>query len=201
MSLLALAADELLRRFADRAPTPGGGSAAALAGALAGALVEMVASLARTRSGAPEERGRLDAALAAARGAGERLRGLVDEDSRAYQAVVEAYRLPKGSDAEQALRKERVAAALEQATRVPLATAEACLQVLEAAAVAAADGNSNALSDARTAALLAHAGLLAAVENVRINASGAGWGKEVLGRADALVADAEARLAAIRRAG
>lgn len=112
---------------------------------------------------------RLTAALGWAREAGARLRALVDEDSEAYDAVVAAYRLPKGTDAEKALRKDAVARAMAGAIAVPLRTAEACLVVLRAASEGLAHGNPNASSDARTAGALAWAGLLGAAENVKIN--------------------------------
>lgn len=174
MGLLDLRAAELLDRFASSDPTPGGGSAAALAGATGAALVAMVSGMPKTRTGAPEERARLHAALAWAREAGARLRRLVEEDTRAYDAVVAAYRLPKATDAEKASRKDAIAQAMARATAVPLETAEACLVVLKAAQEGVAHGNPNALSDARTAGALAWAGLIGAAENVRINAASQG---------------------------
>jgi len=174
VSLLALSAAQLLDRFASSDPTPGGGSAAALAGATGAALVVMVCRTPKTRTGDPGERVRLDEVLARATDAGDRLRRLVDEDSAAYDAVVAAYRRPKATDEEKAARKRAVDAAMAAATEVPLRTAEACLVALGAAATAAADGNPNALSDARTAAALAWAGLTGAAENVRINVGAAG---------------------------
>ncbi len=139
--LLSLPAAELLDRFASPDPTPGGGSAAALAGALGAALVSMVCAMPKSRTGAAPERARLDAALAWAREAGQRLRALVEEDARAYDAVVAAYRLPKGTDEEKAARKAAVAAAMVGATEVPLETAEACLVVLKSAEEAVSHGN------------------------------------------------------------
>jgi len=172
VGLLALTTTELLDRFASVDPTPGGGSAAALAGATAAALVTMVCRMPKTRTGDPRERGRLDGALADARAAGDQLRRLVDEDSAAYDAVMAAYRLPKATGDEKAARKRAIDAAVSLATEVPLRTAEACMIVLGTAAGAANDGNPNALSDARTAAALAWAGLKGAAENVRINLAG-----------------------------
>lgn len=169
MSLLDLPARGLLDRFASPDPTPGGGSAAALAGALGAALVSMVCAMPKTRSGAPAERERLDQAAPRARAAGERLRALVDEDTAAYDAVVAAYRLPKASDEEKSARKQAIARALEHATDIPRQTARACLDVMAAAVEAAAHGNPNALSDSRAGGALAWAGLLGAAENVRIN--------------------------------
>jgi formiminotetrahydrofolate cyclodeaminase len=175
VSLLALSAEALLDRLAASDPTPGGGSAAAWAGATAAALVCMVAGMDKTRTGS----------------AGRRLRALVDEDTAAYDAVMAAYRLPKGTDEEKAARKPVIAAALARATAVPLETAERCAAVLSAAAGAAADGNPNALSDARTAGALAWAGLAGAVENVTINTKD---GDPARARAAALVTEAQAVL-------
>jgi formiminotetrahydrofolate cyclodeaminase len=169
VSLLDLPAREVLDRFASPDPPPGGGSAAALAGALGAALVGMVCAMPKTRSGAPAERERLGEVAPRARAAAERLRGLVDEDAAAYDAVVASYRLPKASDEEKARRKQAIARALLHATEVPRQTARACLEVMALAAEAAAHGNPNALSDARAGGALAWAGLLGAVENVRIN--------------------------------
>jgi formiminotetrahydrofolate cyclodeaminase len=168
-SLLDLTAREFLDRVASTDPTPGGGSVAALAGATGAALVAMVAAMTRTRTGATAERDRLDTALGWAREAGMRLRELVDEDSVAYEAVLAAYRLPKGTDAEKGARKEAIGAALGHATDVPSRTAEACLVVLKAADEAVLHGNPNAVSDARTGGALAWAGLVGAAENVKIN--------------------------------
>ena len=157
----------------------------------------MVCAMPRTKSGAPEERERLDRALAAAQAAGRRLQELVDEDTAAFDAVMAAFRLPKATDDEKAARKQAIAAANARATEVPLQTADSCLRVLEAAAEAAASGNPNAASDARTAAAAALAGLLGALENVRINVRADDPASApVLARADVLWADGRARASA-----
>jgi formiminotetrahydrofolate cyclodeaminase len=93
----------------------------------------------------------------------------VDDDSAAYDAVVSAYRLPKATDEEKTRRQAAVAVAMRQATEVPMQTAESCLVVLSAAVLAAAHGNPSAVSDVRTGGALALAGLLGALENVRVN--------------------------------
>ena len=197
MSLLDLGAGALLDRLASTDPTPGGGSAAALAGAMGAALCAMVAAMPRTRTGAPEERAPLEAALARARRAGTRLRALVDEDSAAFDAVMAAFRLPKGSDEEKAARRQAIAAANARATEVPLETAEQCLEVLAAAVEAAAHGNPNAQSDARTGAAAALAGLMGALENVRINLRAEDPASApLLARAEAMLREGRARAAA-----
>jgi len=192
MGLLDGPTSDLLDRFASPDPTPGGGSAAALAGALGAALVAMVSAMPKTRTGVPEERERLEAALGWVREAGARLRRLVDDDSAAYDAVVAGFRLPKDSEEEKASRKAAIAAAMELATEVPMRTAEACLVVLRAAQEATAHGNSNAISDARTGAAMAWGGLVGAAENVRINSGPAG---DSLGALEAIVREGRDRAA------
>lgn len=196
--LLSLKASDLLDRFASADPTPGGGSAAALAGALAAALVEMVAALPKTRTGAPDEREKLDAAKAAAGKSGARLRELVDLDTESYNAVTAAYRLPKATDDEKAARSAAIVKAMRQATEVPLETCECAASVLRAAAQALAHGNANAASDVRTAMALCRAALDAGAENVRANAGSPSLTAEsplFLGRLEAIRAPLESMLA------
>jgi glutamate formiminotransferase/formiminotetrahydrofolate cyclodeaminase len=196
VGLLDLTARELLERVASTDPTPGGGSAAALAGALGAALTAMVCAMPKTRTGAPEERERLQAALATVDAARRTLQSLVDEDSAAFDAVMAAFKLPKAGDEEKAARKRAIAAANLRATEVPLQTAESCLVVMAGAAEAARHGNPSALSDARTAAACAQAGLLGAVENVRINARADDPATApLLARAQAILEEARTRAA------
>jgi len=197
VALLALRASELLDRFASPDPTPGGGSAAALAGATAAALVAMVCRMPKTRTGDPVERARLDQALADARTAGDQCRRLVDEDSAAYDAVVAAYKLPRASGDEKAVRKRAVDAANSVAIDVPMRTAEMCWVVLGTAQAAAENGNPNAVSDARTAAALAWAGLRGAAENVRINLGASAGPSQIRSRLESLESAAGASLAAL----
>lgn len=196
--LLSLQTTDLLDRFASQDPTPGGGSAAALAGALAAALVEMVAGLPKTRTGAPEEREKLDAAKATASKTGARLRQLVDLDTDAYNAVTAAYRLPKATDPEKAARTAAIAKAMRQATEVPLETCDCAAQVLRASAQALAHGNPNAASDVRTAMALCRAALDAGAENVRANLASPSITNEsplFLARLEAIRAPLESMLA------
>lgn len=162
-----------VERFVDEvsssSPAPGGGSVAALAGGLGAALAAMVANLTvgkkgyesawESSSALAERAQRIKAALMAA----------VDDDTRAFDEVLAAMRLPKASDAEKSAREAAIAAAYERATAVPLATARLCLDAIELAKEAAVTGNRNSASDAGVGALLARAGLEAAILNVRIN--------------------------------
>lgn len=150
-------------------PTPGGGSVSALAGALAAALARMVAGLARDKKGYEAVQSDLLQVESKASGLQARLLGLVEEDAKAYETVVAAMKLPKGTDAEKVSRVRAIQAAYKEATRVPLETMEACSEVLELAAAALEKGNRGATTDAAVAILLAEAGLRGASLNARVN--------------------------------
>ena len=150
-------------------PAPGGGSVAAHAGALAAALAQMVAGLTAGRKKyAAVDAEMRDVGLRAA-ALSNALAALADRDAAAYTEVSNAYKLPSDGDAAAATRQEAITAALLHAAEVPLDTARACAAVAELAAIVATKGNSNAVSDAGVAALLAEAGCRGAVYNVRIN--------------------------------
>ena len=154
---------------ASSSPTPGGGSVAAHAGALGAALAQMVAGLTvgRKKYAAVDAEMRELALTAASLRA--TLGALVERDARSYTAVSEAYRMPKEPDDAAAKRTEAITRALLGASEVPLETARACAQVAGLAAVVAHKGNTNAVSDAGVAALLAEAACKGAAYNVRIN--------------------------------
>ncbi len=145
--------------LASDAATPGGGSASALAGSLAAALVAMVA---RLTDGLGDVAAEADAA-------GEELLGLVDEDARAFDRVMAAFRLPKESEEEKAARSDAIQQGYRAATEPPSQVCARALRVLELAAEVAERGNPNAVSDAGVAALLAEAALAGAALNVLIN--------------------------------
>src|SRR6476661_4436722 len=154
---------------ASSTPTPGGGSVSAHVGALAAALAQMVAGLTAGRKkyaavDAEMKQIGLDAA-----DVGNQLSVLVEADAQAYTAVSNAYKLPKEPDDAAVRRTEAITEALLGASRVPLDTARACARVAELAAGVAVKGNTNAVSDAGVAALLAEAACRGAAYNVRIN--------------------------------
>lgn len=165
--------DETLGHFvssvASPKPTPGGGSVSALVGALGAALARMVAGLAREKKGYEGVQSDLVQIESKASAVQERLLDLVEADSRAYESVLAAMRLPKATDVEKAARVEAMQAAYQEATRVPMETMEACAEVLELAAQALEKGNRGATTDAAVAVLLAEAGLRGASLNARIN--------------------------------
>jgi formiminotetrahydrofolate cyclodeaminase len=188
------AADELtvgafLDRLASSSPTPGGGAAAALTGAIGAALVAMVCNLTIGRPRYAAVESTMQAALAASERARSRLLDLAREDEVAYGAVDAAYRLPRADDAERAARSAAIQAALQGALAPPLETARVCREVLGLALQAAAHGNVNLVSDAGVAAVAAEAGVRAAILNVRVNLSQI--------RDPAFVASQDAAIAAI----
>jgi glutamate formiminotransferase/formiminotetrahydrofolate cyclodeaminase len=150
-------------------PTPGGGSGAALAGALAAALTSMVCSLtlSREREDVPTEE--LKSLLHNAEALRHELAALVHEDARAYQQVLDAHRLPKASAEERKTRAKAVQEALEQAARVPLRVAERATEVLELVATVLDIGIPSAASDVGVAAYMAQGALKGAALNVRTN--------------------------------
>jgi len=190
-----MALADLLDAFASNEPVPGGGSAAALAGALGASLLIMVAGLPKTRTGAPEEAADLAEASARLRPLRDSLVELVDDDTRAYAAVLEARRLPKATEAEQDARRAAVDAAMHGATRVPLETMRFCQQALRGAMTVAAHGNRNAATDTGAAVELLVAALRGAGMNVDVNLKGisdAAFVERVAAERAQLAADAEA---------
>ena len=134
---------DLLAAFASSDPTPGGGSASAVASAIGASLLTMVASLPKTRSNSDEDRAALAAARQALTGIQQQLTEAIDSDSLAYDAVVAAYKLPKASEPEQAARKAAIQRALRSATDVPLGVVRlSVLALREAAAGILATGGS-----------------------------------------------------------
>lgn len=169
LELSAQSVDDLLDRLSSSDPVPGGGSAAALAGAVGASLVSMVAALTVGRDAyvqVEDEAREIGAAAAALR---DELVALAEEDSNAYQGYMDARRLPRQTDAERSARKLAMADAARQSADVPLRTALVAVRALELARRIAPIGNRNAISDAGVAALLAAAAVRGAILNVRIN--------------------------------
>jgi glutamate formiminotransferase/formiminotetrahydrofolate cyclodeaminase len=174
MDFEKLSFEDLVAALASEAPTPGGGTAAALAGAMGASLAEMVAALtlAKEKYAASHEAVR-PIGEAAARSRALFLR-LAREDSDSYEAVVAARRLPKDTDEEHAARASRLAESYRLAAEVPMRTAREAAVLLDRLPELAEKGNPNAASDAGGAALLLEAAVQAALLNVAINLGGAG---------------------------
>jgi glutamate formiminotransferase/formiminotetrahydrofolate cyclodeaminase len=166
--LVALPIERFVDAVSSATPVPGGGSAAALAGSLGAALAAMVANLTIARN-----RGEVDEELSALAEHSQMIKGrlneLVDEDSRAFDLVMSAMRLPRGSESERDARDRAMQAAYRRATEVPLETARLSIEALGMAKLMARKGRRDMASDAGTAALLARAAVEGAALNVLIN--------------------------------
>lgn len=169
MKLTEQTVAEVLAAFRSPDPTPGGGSAAALAGAVGASLLTMVAALPKPKAGTDDEVARLRTAGQRCRVSAEKLAALVDRDSEAYETVLAAYRLPKATDEEKAERGGRIQHALRLAIEAPLDVMRACSEGLAQGHVVAALGNPNASSDVQVGFELLRAGLRGARLNVDIN--------------------------------
>jgi methenyltetrahydrofolate cyclohydrolase len=156
--------------LASERPTPGGGGAAAVSGAIGAALVSMVANLTIGKKNYEAVREDLEAVNAKAEALRAELIRAIEEDIVAFNSVMGAYGLPRATDEEKAKRAASIQAALKDATLAPLRAVKACFDVIRLSAAVAEKGNLNVISDAGVAVLSANAGLRSAALNVFINA-------------------------------
>ncbi|MBQ7640164.1 MAG: glutamate formimidoyltransferase [Bacteroidales bacterium] len=170
--LIRMTAEGFAKETASESPAPGGGSISAYMGALAAALATMVANLSSHKRGWDDRWEAFSVVAEKGQALMKELLDLVDEDTAAFDRIMDCFSMPKNTEEEKAAR----AAALEEATlyaaSVPLRTMEACLKALPLAKEMAEKGNPASASDAGVAALAAVAGIRGAELNVRINASG-----------------------------
>ena len=192
--LAQLTVEGFVRETASESPAPGGGSISACMGAFAAALATMVANLSAHKRGWDARWKEFSEVAEEGQKLVDELLLLIDEDTNAFNRIMDCFSMPKGTEAEKAAR----AAALEQATlyaaQVPLRTMEATLKALPLALQMAEKGNPASASDAGVAALAAVAAIQGARLNVRINAAGLQdktSATPLLTRADAIVTEAE----------
>lgn len=174
--LIEKSVKDFVEAVASKAPAPGGGSVAALTGGLGSALTAMVGNLTIGRKAYEaldeEKKKMLDVNFDEAMKLVERLNELVDEDTRSFNGVMAAFKMPKETDEEKAARSKAIQEATKEALEVPLDTAQRCLDVLKLQKAFAEYGNPNAITDIGVGALLGYSGLEGALFNVRINLSG-----------------------------
>ncbi len=163
--------ETFLDKLASKASTPGGGSAAAIMGAMGAALVSMVGNLTTGKEKYAAVESEMVSMLERAECLRKELTEAAQEDVRVFDAVMAAYGLPKRSDEDKAIRSATLQRELKNATDAPLECARLCGEVIALSRVAAEKGNSNVVSDAGVAALAAHAALRSAALNVYINVS------------------------------
>jgi glutamate formiminotransferase/formiminotetrahydrofolate cyclodeaminase len=158
-----------LTELASDSPAPGGGSAAALSGAIAASLCEMVSGLTLGRETYKEAWAVMREARAAAGRLGARLQELVDQDAQAFNSVMAARRLPHAAEEQKAARERAIQDATVRSARVPLETLQMLAPLADLAALCAEKGNPGCVTDAGSAAQMIRAGAVAAAWNVRVN--------------------------------
>ena len=163
---------DVIAAFAAAEPTPGGGSASALAASVGASLLLMVASLDKTRNQSQDDQAALKSAVGTLTGIQQQLTAAIDADSDAYGQVVAAYRQPKATETEKIARTAAIQRALRMATDVPLGVMRLSVDALKHAQDVAAHGHRAASSDVGVALALLQAGLEGARLNVRTNLDG-----------------------------
>ncbi len=158
-----------LDSLASSAPAPGGGSAAALGGAMGAALVSMVCNLTIGKERYADVQAEMHDTLDRVEALRHELQELAQADLEAFNRLSAAYKLPRTTDADIAIRRDGIQASLRRATEVPLRTARAAAAILPLCPGVAERGNQAAVSDIGVAALLAHAAVRSALMNVEIN--------------------------------
>ena len=162
--------EEFLDALASQAATPGGGGAAAIIGAMGAALVSMVCNLTIGKKKYAEVEADMKDVLGKTEALRQRLTGMIEDDAKAFDAVMGAYGMAKETDQQKAARDQAIQAALKQATDVPMRCCHAAREVIDLAAIAADKGNLNVISDAGVGVLAAYAALRSAALNVFTNA-------------------------------
>ena len=159
-------------QLASKASTPGGGSAAAIMGAMGAALVSMVANLTVGKQKYQDVEAEMQGFLERSEDMRSQLTGMIQADIDVFDKVMAAYGMARETEAEKAARSGAIQSALKEATDVPLACAQLCADVIELCRPVAEKGNLNVISDAGVAVLAAHAALRSAALNVYINIGG-----------------------------
>ena len=163
---------EFMDELSSNSPAPGGGSVSALCGALAASLECMVCNLTIGK----EKYAAVEEEMVAIRKDAEALKTallkLIDEDTKAFNGVMEAFKMPKETEEQKQERRTAIQQAYKGAASVPLKTADTCYNVLKLTKRIAEVGNPNSITDVGVAALCAHTGLRGAILNVKINLSG-----------------------------
>ena len=169
MNLSNLTVKAFLDELASDSPAPGGGSVAAISGALGAALISMVCNLTQGKKGYDEVQGEIQGLLSQSEALRQELTGLLEADVAAYTAYSQASKLPRETEEQKAERAKAVQMALVNATDVPMRIAEAAVKVMDLCMPTAIKGNKFAVSDAGVAVLMAEAALRSAALNVLIN--------------------------------
>jgi glutamate formiminotransferase / formiminotetrahydrofolate cyclodeaminase len=167
--LASMKINSFLSELASSSPAPGGGSVAALSGALGAALTSMVCNLTVGKEKYEDFKDEIKKVLKQSEKIRKNLEELIDEDTNAFNDVIKAFKMPKETDEQKKKRSEAIQHGYKTAAQVPLKTAHTCAEILDVAKVVAEKGNTNSITDAAVSALMAQAGVIGAILNVKIN--------------------------------
>ena len=158
-----------LDELASNSPTPGGGSVAALAGALGAGLISMVGNLTVGKKKYEDVEEDIKKIISSSEKLRYELSQLIEEDVKVFNNFMATYKMPKETEDEKKVRAEKIQESLIKAAKVPLRVAYKCLDILSLSKEVAEKGNVNVVSDAGAAVLMAEAALESAILNVKIN--------------------------------
>jgi len=170
-SLVKMNLTDFANETASESPAPGGGSISAYMGALGSALSGMVANLSSHKRGWDDRWEEFSNWAEKAKAIQDQLIKLVDEDTNAFNLIMNAFGLPKGTDEEKAARQKAIQDATKYAIEVPFRTLELCYESMHVAKAMAEIGNPNSVTDAGVGALAARSGVMGALLNMKINAA------------------------------
>lgn len=160
---------DFIKQLESNEPVPGGGSVAALSSALASALAGMVANLTVGKKNYEEVSEKMQEIASQMSAYGTHFVDMIDKDANSFDGVMKAFKLPKESDEEKALRTETIQKEMKYAASVPYQVAEKTAELFEGIEVLVKEGNKNAETDALVAAMMARTAILSALYNVKIN--------------------------------
>lgn len=193
--LVAMDLDEFSAELSTDSPAPGGGSVSALAGALCASLASMVANLTHSKSRDEDARRKMEQVAMRAQSLREDLLSAVDRDTQAFNRVMDAYRMPRTTDAERDARRQAIREANRGATLVPLEVMQMGVEAMELCQQMVTDGNPGSITDAGVGGLMGRAAVAGARMNVCINLQGMKKDPDFVGetraRADALMKKAD----------
>ena len=169
--LASLTIKGFLSELASSSPAPGGGSVAALAGALGTALSSMVCNLTIGKEKYTDVQDEIKDVLKKSENLRRELTELIDKDTEAFNDVIKAFRMPKETENQKEKRSKAIQKGYKTAAKVPLETAKTCEKILDVSMIVAEKGNKNSITDAAVSALMAQAGVHSAILNVKINLS------------------------------
>jgi formiminotetrahydrofolate cyclodeaminase len=191
---------QFLDELASKSATPGGGSAAAIMGAMGAALVGMVCNLTVGKKNYEAVETEMADVLARADALRAQSMDMIRADIEAFDRVMAAYALPRETGDDKAARSAAIQEALKAATEVPLACARLCVDIIDLSQIAAEKGNRNVVSDAGVAVMAAHAALKSAALNVYVNAKGVKdetFARDRVNRLESLLKAGEAKAVAV----